>query len=74
MAFEAYPKSKNVFRVVLEEAPEGTYVFVFESEKSIGPEKDYLQADLDMAKRSCLRKYAIDADDWIWIPNSGLRG
>ena len=43
----------GVYRILLEQRTEGTYVNVFENENSPGPYKDWLQDDLEMAMRVC---------------------
>ena len=40
MRQEVFPKTGTPYRVLLEEKPEGVYVFVFETPASQFPEKD----------------------------------
>ena len=40
----------NFFKVVLEPAPEGAYIFIYETAESKFAEKDYLQDDIADAK------------------------
>jgi len=51
-------------KVVLEPAPEGTYIFIYESPQSKFAEKDYLQDDLDDAKRFCEQELGLGRDGW----------
>lgn len=73
MALEAKIKRVGVERVVLEQYPEGIYVFVFEQPDSPHPYRDYLQDNWEMAKGFCQDEYGIDAGSWTEIPNPKLR-
>ena len=64
----------GVDRVVLEQYPEGVYVYVFERPDSRFPEWDHLQDDWDMAKRACAQDYGIALDVWKEIPDTSLHG
>jgi hypothetical protein len=62
-AFQAEtPSGKEL--IVLEEQEEGCYIFVFRPKESSVPSEDYLEGDLDAAKRACLQNYKIPVDRW----------
>jgi len=54
----------DFYKVVLEPAPEGTYIFIYESAQSKFAEKDYLQDDLDDAKRFCEQELGLLKGSW----------
>jgi hypothetical protein len=70
MALEAVVNRNGVHRIVLQQRREGTYVLVFEKPTSEGPEWDYLQDDLDMAKRMGRLKYGVQETEWHVIPET----
>jgi hypothetical protein len=75
MALEAILNRPGVYRIVLEEYPEGVYVLVYDSiEAPRGPRKDYLQDDWNMAKIAALEDYGITDDQWKEIPDPRYRG
>jgi hypothetical protein len=73
MALEARIGRAGADRVVLEEYPEGIYVFVFEQADSPHPYRDYLQDTWDQAKGFCKRKYGIAESVWTEISDPRLR-
>jgi len=73
MAYESKPMKAGAHRIILEEHPEGVYIFLFEKEESKFPEKDYLQDDLNIAMEICERDYGVPKDAWVAIPDTELR-
>ena len=73
MAFEAKLGRDRLDRLVLEQHPEGVYIFVFETPNSKYPERDYLQDDLNMAMEVCAEDYGVGKTSWIEMPNPGLK-
>jgi hypothetical protein len=71
MAYQVILSRPGVYRILLEERAEGVYVNVFETATSRGPEWDWLQDDLDMAMRSCERRYGVSRDQWVKVPHEG---
>jgi len=69
MAFEVILNRPGLYRILLEECPEGTYVNVFDSPASPGPHIDILQDDLAMAKRACKLDYNVAESDWRQVPD-----
>jgi hypothetical protein len=69
MAYEVIPNRPDVHRILLEERAEGVYVNVFETSTSPGPYKDWLQDDLEMAKRACRQDYGIQETEWREVPD-----
>jgi len=51
-------------RLILEQAEEGVYVFVYKTDNSEYPEIDHLQDDLKHAKKQCLDDYGVPIDAW----------
>jgi len=74
MALEAIVNRDGVFRVVLEEYPEGVYVLVFDTPEAKWPCRDNLQADWAMAKRSALRRWGISDKMWKEISDTRFNG
>ncbi len=72
MAYEALVRRADVYRIVLEEHAEGTYIFVFREPDSPGPEEDYLQDNTEIAMRACEDHYGVPRSAWKEIPNPGL--
>jgi hypothetical protein len=72
MAYEALVRRADMYRVVLEEHVEGTYIFIFRRPGSSGPDEDQLQDNVEMAMRVCEEDYRIPRDVWKEIPNPGL--
>ena len=56
--------SSDFHRVVLEPAPEGTYILIYEASGSEHPEQDYLQDDVEDAKRFCEQDLGLGRDGW----------
>jgi len=54
----------NFFKVVLEPAPEGAYIFIYETAESKFAEKDYLQDDIADAKRFCEQELGLPKSGW----------
>ena len=59
----------GVYRILLEQRPEGTYVNVFEKENSPGPYKDWLQDDLEMAMRVCEQEFGVKRKQLREVPD-----
>ena len=51
-------------RIELEDTPEGTYIFVYETAQSAHPERDYLQDDLATAQEICRDDYGVPLSSW----------
>ena len=69
MAYQAILNRQGVYRLLLEEYSEGTYVLVFDKSMAPGPAKDYLQLNLAMAKRACEQDFGTSDSDWKEVPN-----
>lgn len=69
MSYEAILNRPGVYRILLEDAPEGTYVNVFDSPTSPGPYRDVLQDDVAMAKRACKLDYNVQEWEWRQVPD-----
>lgn len=52
------------FKVILEPAPEGTYIFVYKSAQSDCANEDYLQDNIEDAKRFCEQELGLRKDGW----------
>jgi hypothetical protein len=74
MALEAIVNRQGVYRVVLEQYPEGVYVLVFDTAEARWPCEDHLQSDWAMAKRAAAQDYAITEDRWKEIPDTRFNG
>ena len=74
MALEAIVDREGVYRVVLEEYPEGVYVLGFDTPESRSPCEDHLQNDWAMAKRAALQDYGIADGMWKEIPDTHFNG
>jgi hypothetical protein len=74
MAYEVILNRPGVYRILLEEQPEGTYVNVFDSPNSPGPCRDILQDDLAMAKLACKLDYSVEESQWREVENEDLHG
>jgi hypothetical protein len=74
MALEARVNQEGVFRVVLEEYPEGVYLLVFDGPQAQWPCEDHLQRDWAMAKRAALQDYGITDEMWKEIPDTRFNG
>lgn len=72
-AYEARVGRTDVWRLVLEEHPEGTYIFVFRKPQSTWPEEDHLQDDVETAMRVCAKDYDVPREAWKEIACPGLR-
>lgn len=51
-------------RIELEDAPEGTYIFVYERPGSEYPERDYLQDSLAIAQECCRDDFGVPLSSW----------
>jgi len=56
--------SSGFNKIVLEDTPEGTYIFVYETVQSNFPERDYLQDDLVIAREICRDDYGVPLSSW----------
>ena len=74
MALEAVIKRKGLYRVVLEEPPEGVYVLAFDTADARYPSEDHLQDDWHFAKLAALQDYGIADDQWAEIPDMRFNG
>ncbi|MCL2701301.1 MAG: hypothetical protein FWE88_06365 [Phycisphaerae bacterium] len=74
MALEAIVNREGVFRVVLEEQPEGVYVYVFDTPENPWPYRDHLQNDWPMAKHAASEDYETTEDMWTEIPDTHIHG
>ena len=76
MALEAIINDNNVYRVVLEEYPEGVYVLIYDSADvgSESPCEDHLQDNWEIAKLSAQRRFNISDDQWREIPDTCFNG
>jgi len=74
MAYEVIVNKPGLYRILLEEYPEGVYIYIFESPNGPGPEKDYLEHDLESAKRICKMEYGIEEHEWREVPNENMHG
>lgn len=59
----------DYYRVILEPAVEGTYIFLYRTKQSEYPEQDYLQEDIDDAKRFCEQELHLRKDGWREDPS-----
>jgi len=69
MAYQVILNRQGIYRILLEQCQEGTYVNVFESEISPGPFKDWLQDDLEMAMRACEQDFGVKREQWQTVPD-----
>ncbi len=69
MALEVVLNKPGVYRILLEESMEGTYVNVFDSPDARGPCRDQLQDNVDMAKCACRQDYGVKDADWREAPD-----
>lgn len=72
MALEAFSKDQTN-RVVLEEYPEGVYVYVFRKDEN-SPSRDHLQDTIEIAKRQAYEDYGVVPETWKETPNLCLHG
>lgn len=72
MALEAIVGKPGTHRIILQQAREGVYVFIFERPDSPFPEWDYLQDTWEQAKGFCLRKRDIPLDAWREIADQRI--
>ena len=68
MALEAIINRDGVYKVVLQERPEGVYVFLFPSPENRMSLRDDLQDDWTIAKRCSARRYGTTEDMWRKFP------
>lgn len=69
MAYQVVLNRPGLYRILLEERQEGTYVNIFDDINSKGPYKDYLQDDLEMAMRACQRRFGVSREQWEVVPD-----
>ena len=69
LAYQVILDCPGVYRVLLEERAEGTYVYVFDEAAARGPCEDYLQDDLEMAMRACQQDFGIHREQWQVVPD-----
>ena len=74
MAYQVILNQETIYRVVLEERAEGTYVFAFKTNSSQFPEEDLLQDNLEMAMRACEQDYGINKAQWVEVSDQRLSG
>lgn len=75
MALEAIVHREDVYRVVLEEYPEGVYVLVYDSpDIEGGPCQDHLQDNWEIAKLAALEDFGIANDQWRERPDTRFNG
>ena len=76
MALQAITNRHGVYRIVLEESPEGVYVLVYESADSDdqSPCQDHLQDNWDIAKRQAREDFGVLDDQWKEIPDTHFNG
>lgn len=74
MALQAILNRPGAYRVVLEEQPEGVYVYVFDTPDAKWPYQDHLQDDWEMAKRAALEDYGVADDGWTTISDTHIHG
>ena len=60
----ALGKQGDAWRLVIEPAPEGAYLFVFQGKASAFPERDYLLEDIETAKQAALDDFGVTIDSW----------
>ena len=72
LAFEAIVNRGGVHKIVLQERPEGFYVFSFPGPENKNSLRDDLQDDLAMAKICSAELYGTSDDLWRQIPDTGL--
>jgi hypothetical protein len=71
MAYEIILNRSGVYRLLLEEYPEGVYMYAFKDADSPGPAVDYLQPDLAIAMDACKEDYGVTLSDWRVVPDEG---
>lgn len=54
----------DAHRLVIEPAPEGAYLFVFEGSGSAFPERDYLLDDVETAKQVAIEDFGVAEGTW----------
>lgn len=73
-SFEYEKPTEEIARIVLESHSEGVYIFLFEKIcPGTPPFADYLQDDIEMAKRSCARKFQTTEGGWKCISRTAIR-
>lgn len=64
--FESKTNSQEFAKIILEEdASAGTYIYVYESQDSKFPERDYLQDDTQTAQDICLEDHGVPLSSWV---------
>ena len=60
--------NRGYAKIILENANEGTYIFICQGTHNKTPDFDYLQEDLKDAKRMCLQEFGVPLDNWMKDP------
>lgn len=76
MALQAIVNQLGVYRVILEEYPEGVYVLVYDTAKAKddSPCQDHLQDNWTIAKQQGLEDYGITEKQWEQVPDTMFNG
>ncbi len=72
MALEAILNRQGIYKVVLQERPEGIYIFVFDRPESRVSLRDHLQDNWEIAKRCASEDHGVTEDMWREIPETDL--
>ena len=72
MALEAIVNRDGVYKVVLQERPEGVYIFSFPGRENRLSLRDDLQDDWATAKSCSASRYGTTEDMWRKIPDTDL--
>jgi len=67
---ESFDNTAGLFRLVLEPQAEGVYIFVFETEASTFPERDYLENTLIDAFELCDEDFGVPRGSWRAVETS----
>lgn len=70
--FEAILNRDKLYRVILQERPEGWYVMASEDPDNATCFADHLQDDIAMAKRCSAEEYGTTEESWREIPDTGF--
>lgn len=60
---------RGACQIRLEERHEGTYAFVYLTENSRFPERDYLQDSIELAMRFSEEDYGVQREEWKEVPD-----
>lgn len=69
MAYQAILARPGVYRILIEQYPEGVYVDIFETATSQAPEQDHFQPDFLIALKQCERLYNVSAAGFSLVPD-----